>query len=189
MRRTSLLVVMLVLLSLGLVLPTAAAAPSPDGALRASFQAGFTGGNGVAYASFAHDSMAVFHAANDSIFDPGFTVEAGARRIIPGVFDQEYCDTNVFGIWWYISSDEKDDVADAEVSISFDGEELDLTYSAVKKSVNPQEFFFEGDSWWGSVGVPVYGTLEPGEYLVESTILFPDEPVFELEAVITITDC
>ena len=67
MRRTSVLVVMLALLSFGLVLPTAQAAPSPEGALRASFQAGFTGGNGVAYASFAHDSMALFHAANEGL--------------------------------------------------------------------------------------------------------------------------
>jgi hypothetical protein len=191
MRRTMCLLVALVLLMFGGTMPAAQPAPSPQGALQAAFHSAFSGGNGNAYAFEAHNAMSLSHSANNSIFDPGdFTVEAGARRIIPGLFDQEYCASNVFGIWWFLLGPEKQDLKDTEVHIWFDGEELTLMQTAVKRIVDPQDFFgFDGDEWWGSVGVPVLGALEPGEYPVESTALFPGNALEEFSALITILDC
>ena len=74
-------------------------------------------------------------------------------------------------------------MAETEVRIWFDGEELTLTKSAVKRSANPA---LTGGDWWNSVGVPVFGMLEPGTYLVESEVILPDFPDFEDSANVTV---
>lgn len=179
MKRTIVFLVTLALLTLGSILPVAQAAPSPEGALRSSFQAGLSGGNGNAYASLAHGSASIYRVANNAIFDPGgFTVDAGARRIIPGLYDQEYCASNVFGIWWYlVGPQDKTLLSNAVVRISINGTELALTRTAVKAIVDPQGYFGYPDlalTNWMSVGVPVLGTMQPGDYHVESSIVFGD---------------
>ncbi len=98
----------------------------------------------------------------------------------------------VLGIWWFLLGDSKQVLRDAEVTISFEGEPLDLNESGITRIVDPQNFFgFDefGAEWWMSVGVPVFGTLDPGEHLVESTYQFPDDLLVEDYALLAILDC
>lgn len=196
-----LLILVLVALVMGVMAPPVAGGSSPQGSLKAGFHAGFTGGNGNFFATFGDGTTfpeptggnGFFHAANNAIFREG----SGAVRIIPGFFDQEYCETDVFGIWWFIVGDTKDGVAGSEVRIWFDGEELALTTSAVKRYVNPGGVFDDPDfgpapDWVTSVGVPVLGTLDPGTYLVESEVIFSEGPPLDESVEVTIlaeADC
>lgn len=194
MRRTILLIVALVLLVFGVMVPATQAAPSPEGTLNASFEAGFSGGWGNQYATEAHGGMGAFHAANSlgqGGFIPSDTVESGVR-LRPGAFDQSFCSSNVFGIWWYVPGPDKSNLMDVEMHIWFDGTELLLTKSALKRVVDPQDFFGGGEEWWFAAGVPVLGSLEVGQYLTSSTVLnFPEGgDILEFPpVVVTIEDC
>lgn len=193
MRRILVVVVAVTLMLVGLTAP-ASSAPSPEAALHAAFNAGFSGGNGSFYGELIHGGNGAAHNAPNSIFDPGeSTVDAGARRIIPGFGDffvQEYCSSNVFGVWWYLVDSDKSGLDAAEVEISIDAVPLELGSTPAKRYVDPQGVFETDKGWWRAVGVPVYeGTLTVGDHLVESAIYWPDEdPYFDFGRV-TILDC
>lgn len=152
--------------------------------------AGFSGGNGVFVAGVEHDAEALAHAANNAIWEQ----DVGAARIIPGFgdfFDQVYCSDTVFGIWWYLQGTDRQALADSEAQIWVDGEELEITEGAVKRMVNPQgvlDEFLQGLEWWRSMGVPVFGALEPGSYLVESVVHWADGEVFSDYAHVIVLD-
>lgn len=196
MKRFSIVTVLVAVLILA-VIPAATSASSPQAVLTSAFHAGFTGGNGAYWATYKNclpdfddypdcvKSPAAFLAAPSLLWEG---VPSGAVRIIPGLFDQTYCETNTFGIWWVIFDDTgtKENLAATEVHIWFDGEELDLQRTPVRKNVHAEPWH------WASVGVPVYGTLAPGEYEVESTVQFPGFPEDYMQAQVTIlaeADC
>ena len=195
MRRTFVLLVVLALMAIGLVLPAATAA-SPQGALKAAFNAALSGGNGAYYAEYMHGGMGGINAAPNAIF-----VDDGAIRIIPGFFDQVYCTPDtVFGIWWILfGSDEyRRYLAETEMRIWIDGEELPVKATPIKRFVDPQGVFNLDDDgnpvedpieWWGSIGLPVYGMLDIGDHVVESLTVFGDGEVFDYtgENAITVT--
>lgn len=169
---------------IGLASP-ATSAPSPEGALNAAFNAAFTGGNGAAYGEIFHGGMGGINSAPNA-----FWSQDGAVRIVPGFFDQTYCDTDVFGIWWFLVDVDKEYISGSHTEIWLDGEPLDLKVTPAKKYVSPQGEFSDGDfAWWRTMGVPVYGSLEIGDHAVSSRITFPDGFVFEDAITVTIVDC
>lgn len=195
MRRTFVLLVVLALMAIGLALPAATAA-SPQGALKAAFNAGFSGGNGAAYAEYMHGGMGGINAAPNAIW-----VDDGAARLIPGFFDQVYCTPDtVFGVWWFLigSAEIRQDLADTEMRLWVDGEELPVKSTPIKRFVDPQSVFnLDEDGnpvedpieWWGSIGMPVYGTLAIGDHVVESYTVFGNGDVMDYtgENAITVT--
>jgi len=148
-----------------LSISTASAAATPDGVLRASFQAYFSGGDGAAYTTWGRDAQAWFHAANTG------TVFLGQGAVRIGLApDQEYCSSNVFGIWVVIADPDKAALLSSTDALSFGPSGGTLTplpfeTTTPRRAVDPQGFFWGGDPvWWQSVGVPVYGSLAPGVY-------------------------
>jgi hypothetical protein len=191
-RRILVVVVAVTLMLFGLTAP-ASSAPSPEAALHAAFNAGFSGGNGSFYGELIHGGNGAAHNAPNSIFDPGgSTVDVGARRIIPGFGDffvQEYCSSNVFGVWWYLVGPDKSGL-DADVEISIDGVPLEVGSTPAKRYVDPQGVFETDKGWVRAFGVPVYGgTLTLGDHLVESAVDFPDDDPFFDFGRVTILDC
>ena len=184
MRRVLVLSVVLALMMIGLASP-ATSAPSPEGALNAGFNASFSGGNGSAYGEFFHGGAGGPNSAPNAIW-----FGEAAIRIVPGFFDQTYCDSDVFGIWWFLVDVDKDLVANSYVEIWLDGEQLDLKATPVKRYVSPQGVFTDGEKlWWSSTGVPVLGTLEIGDHAVSSHIMFPDGTELDEAVTVTINDC
>jgi hypothetical protein len=193
MRRALVLLVVLALMAIGLALPAATAA-SPQGALKAAFNAGFSGGNGAFYAEYMHGGMGGTNSAPNAIW-----VDDGAIRIVPGFFDQVYCTPDtVFGVWWFIYGDAsyRQALADTEMRLWIDGEELEVESTPIKRFVDPQGVFSidedgnpveDPTEWWGSIGVPVYGTLSVGDHIVESLTVFGDGEVFDYTGVNAIT--
>lgn len=182
-------------MAIGLALPAATAA-SPQGALKAAFNAGFSGGNGAFYAESEHGGMGGVNSAPNAIW-----VDDGAIRIIPGFFDQVYCTPDtVFGIWWFLLADDtlKESIAGTELQLWIDGEELEVKSTPIKRYVDPQGVFnLDEDGnpypdpleWWGSIGLPVYGTLELGDHVIESYTVFGDGEVMDYtgENAVTVT--
>ncbi len=190
MRRTIILLVALALFCLGTTLP-AAADPSPEGALRASFQASWTGGEGTWYATFAHGGAGFVHAANGAIYTQLGGVDAGARRVSPVWPEQEYCSDHVLGIWaiMFAAESEKELVEEFTGDIWLDDELLPSTSSAVKRIVDPARVYFGGQRAWArSVGVPVYGTLDPGTYHLYSEWNVGGQLVV-FDSYVSIVDC
>lgn len=188
MRRTIILLVALALFCLGATLPVTAA-PSPEGALRSSFQSGFSGGIGTFYATVVHGGAGFLHAANATVLADG--VDVGARRISPLWPEQEYCSDYVFGIFvvHYSWGEPRSLLAEFTWDMWLNGEPLPMTYSAVKRLPDPQGVFFEGEqAWTRSIGVPVYGTLDPGIYHLHGERRFRGD-VQTRDSQVTIVDC
>jgi hypothetical protein len=185
MRRTFVLLVVLALMAIGLALPAATAA-SPQGALKAAFNAGFSGGNGAGYAEYIHGGMDGTNAAPNAIW-----VDDGAARLIPGRWDQVYCTPDtVFGVWWFLigEAEYRQYLEDTEMQLWVDGEDLPVKSTPVKRFVDPQGVFnLDEDGnpvedpieWWGSIGMPVYGTLAIGDHVVESYTVFGNGEVMD----------
>ena len=172
-----------------LSISSVSAAASPKAVLRSAFQAYWTGQNAVGYASFGHGAQAFFHAANT-----GTLLEEGAARI--GLADpQEHCSSNLFGIW-IVNADTKANLLSTTYDMSFGpagGTLAPLAFetTAVKRVVDPQGFWGFGDDpvWWQSVGIPVYGSLEPGVYTFHVVIDSPDSGEVVFNPTITINAC
>lgn len=164
--------------------PGATAAASPAGALEAAFHGYFSGGNGAAYATWVRAGDGYSHAANRAL-----DLDAGAVRI-PPVSDSEQCASNLFGIWVFLVHTDKAEVADTTFTMALGPADGPLTplnsqASAIKPLVDPQGVFAGEPVWWRSIGVPVYGNLEPGEYrLASSSNIFGDS-----EVSVTVNDC
>lgn len=129
-------------------LATPANADPGTGALRASFEAGVTGGEAV----FLSSGQAALHAA------PGISPEG---RIAPFGGTVDVCDTQVVGTWFIAFGPDKD-VADLYevVSYTLDGVELDLSQTASKPiATGPDK-----GVWWFAAGEPVLGVLAPGSH-------------------------
>lgn len=153
-----------------LVVGTALADPSPEGALRSAFNTNMNGGDTVEW--WVPNDVAETHAApvlgfyenRISLFNEG----------------QVFCDDTVLGTWVrWIFWGEDEDRAYAEASyneITLDGEPLELERSALKRAY--PTLHYEDYKFYGySQGVPVLGTLEPGThtlswvgYLVDDTL-------------------
>lgn len=179
-----------------LSISSAFAAASPQGVLRASFQTYWSGGSGASYGTWAHNAQAWTHAAST-----GIDLEAGAARL--GLFDSEHCSGNVFGIWAIVADDGMDpldattnakaNLTNATWQISFGPLGGTLTPLAIQRStprpvLDPQGFWWGGDpAWWQSVGVPVYGTIEAGQYTAHFVSSIWGGNVWD--PVYTIVDC
>jgi hypothetical protein len=149
------------------------AVATPDSVLRVSFQAYWSGGDGASYATWGREAQAWFHAANT-----GTGLGQGAVRI--GLApDQEYCSSNVFGIWVVIADPDKAALLSSTYALSFGpfgGTLTPLPFETTmpRRAVDPQGFWWGGDPiWWQSVGVPVYGSLAPGVYTFHVVHLRP----------------
>lgn len=164
------------------------AAASPQGVLRAAFQSYWTGGDGVGAATWVHGAQAYFHAANT-----GIDLGQGAVRI--GLSStQEYCASNLFGIWVLAADTDKAGLANSTWHESFGpagGTQTPLAMqrTAVKRAVDPQGVWWGGDPyWWQSIGVAVYGSLAPGVYEFQGSYLWNGE-YFEWDIPIRIDAC
>lgn len=158
-------------------------ASGPEGSLRSAFESYFAGGAGNFYATVVAGGQGYLHAAN-GVIDFG----TGAERINP-VTDGTYCDSNVFGIWVFVTDTSRAGAEAVTWNIWFGPEggpssQLPNTSSAAKKFVDPQGVFVGEPLWWRSIGVPVYGTLAPGRYAIHSESSFG-----EFDVTATVADC
>ncbi len=149
-----------------------------------------SGGRGVRYATWAHDSASFSHAANNATLADFGGVDVGARRIRPFGPDQEYCSDNVFGIWVNIIAPQERKPVQGENPWDtwLDGVLLPATYTAWKRAPHLQGFFEEETIWWQAIGVPVYGMLDPGSYHIYSEWLLEGE-LLTFETNVNIVDC
>lgn len=175
-RHIAVLVVLMVLLVAG-VAPSASSAPSPNAALKTSFNTWGTGSQATGFATFERGGAAFFHTAtNAAIFDtfnvPGEPNSGiGAVRLapVPGWPSGPFCDSNVFGIWIVVFDTKETLQAWPDQFLYLDGVLLDSKQTPLKPWFDPSGFVADlvgGDPWWFSFGVPVYGELAPGDYVV-----------------------
>jgi len=124
------------------------------GELNASFQAFASGGVAVEI----HSDVAAGVASPQN---------GPEGRIRPFGDPREICDDLLVGTWviWFTDDDDKEFLEGITNEFKLDGEELDLTRTPLKRfNVGPGV-----DGWWFAEGVPVIGTLDPGQHGIEWT--------------------
>lgn len=175
--RRNLIVVVLVVLAVLVAASMAWAAPSPEGALRAAFQAGVTGGGVIRFQVPNHQAELV-----------AAPVVGLDYRITP-FSDQELCTGTVYGTWvsWAFTAAERaagdPDLLSNELDL--DGVPLNVERTplhALRPPLGPNE-------WCLSEGIPVLGTLEPGLHFLTWRASFDGYTFIDETIVLSVEDC
>jgi hypothetical protein len=169
-QRRSLIAIVLAVAAVLLAAAVTWAAPSPEGALRAAFQSGVTGGGVIRFQ--VPNSQAELVAA------PAIGLD---YRISP-FLDQELCTGTVYGTWvtwlWTEAERAAGDPGLLTTEFDLDGVPLVVQRTSLHRIKPPA-----GPNDWGfSEGIPVLGTLEAGSHTLTwrvtfDGITFPDETI------------
>jgi hypothetical protein len=153
------------------------AASSPQGALRAAFQAGVAGGGVIRFQ--VPNSQAELVAAPVVGLD---------YRINPAA-DQELCTGTMYGMWvtWFLTAAEREAGVPGLVSDEFDldGVPLDVERTSVHRLRPPAS----PNDWCFSEGIPVLGTLSEGTHTLTWRAIYDGFTFLEQTINLVVEDC
>lgn len=175
--RKSLIAVVLAMVTVLTVASMAWAAPSPQGALRAAFQAGVTGGGVIRFQ--VPNSQAELVAAPVVGLD---------YRINP-FSDQELCVGTVYGTWatWFFTSAERAEGDPGLLTNEFDldGVPLDVERTSLHRLRPPAG----PNDWVLSEGIPVLGSLAQGTHTLRWRAIYDGFTFMDGTIDLVVEDC